>query len=171
VKHGHHYSACAADLPPLHLPTWHATLQVISCASSSVADALFMDASTGRLWLSEEEEDSRELQQWRVRRCKPLLHKLMEKRNMTLQQVGASGVCVVCVGGGGGAHDVTAGESCGSVGNTRMLQQVGGFGGGEQAIVLQCVNRELQQWRHRRCKPLLHKLKERRNMTLQQVGA
>jgi hypothetical protein len=64
------------------------TLQVVSAVSSSIAEALFPDTSTGRLWLSEEEEDSRELGDWRRRRCKPLLHKLMERRNMTLKQVG-----------------------------------------------------------------------------------
>jgi hypothetical protein len=61
-----------------------------------VADELFLDTQTGRLWLSEEEEEAPELKVWRDRFSKPLLHHLMAKRNMTLQQVGG------CVSGRGG---------------------------------------------------------------------
>lgn len=56
-------------------------------AQSSVAEELFFDSSTGRLWLSEEEEEAPELRGWRQRAAKPLLHQLMARRSMSLQQV------------------------------------------------------------------------------------
>lgn len=55
-----------------------------------MAEELFADTQSGRLWLSEEEEEVPELKGWRQKASKPLLHHLMAKSNMTLQQVRAT---------------------------------------------------------------------------------
>lgn len=72
---------------------------------SSVAEDLYADTTTGLLWLSEEEEDQAEagaatpirgsggsttarLQQWRQRYCTSLLHHLMARRTIPMEQVG-----------------------------------------------------------------------------------
>lgn len=62
-------------------------------AQSSVAEGLFFDSSTGRLWLSEEEEEAPELRGWRQAAAKPLLHHLMARRSMSLQQVCVNTPC------------------------------------------------------------------------------
>lgn len=70
-----------------------APLHLLSAADTSVAEALFADVATGRLWLSEEEEDVPELAAWRQRWCQPsLLERVLAKRTMTLQQVS----CCLC---------------------------------------------------------------------------
>lgn len=52
-----------------------------------MAQELFACTDSGKLWISEEEEDVPELRHWREPFTKPLLHQLMAKRTMTLQQV------------------------------------------------------------------------------------
>lgn len=73
---------------PLAPPNKHPT-QVL--ARSNVTEELFFDSSTGRLWLSEEEEEAPELRGWRQRAATPLLHQLMARRSMSLQQVCQAG--------------------------------------------------------------------------------